>query len=78
VTGHASWETARDAIQQGAETYLSKPVNLSELRVTLERAPLPHLGRVGRPVPARVRERYGREAMQSAFRILGEGQLSLT
>jgi len=21
VTGHASWETARDAIQQGAETY---------------------------------------------------------
>lgn len=25
-----------------------------------------------------VRERYGREAMQSAFRILGEGQLSLT
>ena len=25
-----------------------------------------------------MRERYGREAMQSAFRILGEGQLSLT
>jgi len=25
-----------------------------------------------------VRERYGREALQSAFRILGEGQLSLT
>ena len=25
-----------------------------------------------------VRERYGREAMASAFRILGEGQLSLT
>jgi len=27
---------------------------------------------------ARVRERYGREAMASAFRILGEGQLALT
>ncbi|MCP4242817.1 MAG: 4-hydroxybenzoate decarboxylase, partial [bacterium] len=27
---------------------------------------------------ARVRERYRREAMMSAFRILGEGQLSLT
>jgi UbiD family decarboxylase len=27
---------------------------------------------------ARVRQRYGREAMASAFRILGEGQLSLT
>lgn len=27
---------------------------------------------------ARVHERYGREALQSAFRILGEGQLSLT
>jgi len=35
VTGHASWETARDAIQQGAETYLSKPVDLGELRSTL-------------------------------------------
>ena len=27
---------------------------------------------------ARPRERYAREAMASAFRILGEGQLSLT
>lgn len=27
---------------------------------------------------ARVKERYGREAMKTAFRILGEGQLSLT
>lgn len=35
VTGHASWETARDAIQQGAETYLSKPVDLGELRAML-------------------------------------------
>ena len=35
VTGHASWETARDAMMRGAETYLSKPVNLGELRSTL-------------------------------------------
>ena len=40
-------------------------------------------GRTARPAITRwpaavVRERYGREAMASAFRILGEGQLSLT
>ena len=38
VTGHADWESARDAILRGAETYLSKPVNLGELRVTLTKA----------------------------------------
>jgi len=38
ITGHASWETARDAIQGGAEDYLSKPVNLGELRSKLGRA----------------------------------------
>ena len=37
VTGHASWETARDAMMRGAETYLSKPVNLPELRSILHR-----------------------------------------
>ena len=37
LTGHASWETARDAMQQGAETYLAKPINLVELRTILDK-----------------------------------------
>ncbi len=37
LTGHASWETARDAMQQGAETYLAKPINLGELRILLKK-----------------------------------------
>ncbi len=38
VTGHATVETAVDAMRDGAEDYLSKPVNLAELRAKLKLA----------------------------------------
>ncbi|QDV07148.1 DNA-binding transcriptional response regulator [Planctomycetes bacterium Poly30] len=38
VTGHATVETAVDAMREGAEDYLSKPVKLTELRAKLARA----------------------------------------
>jgi len=38
VTGHATVETAVDAMREGAEDYLSKPVKLGELRAKLGRA----------------------------------------
>ncbi|MDB4489373.1 sigma-54 dependent transcriptional regulator [bacterium] len=38
ITGHATVETAVDAMREGAEDYLSKPVKLAELRAKLSRA----------------------------------------
>ena len=38
VTGHATVETAVDAMRHGAEDYLPKPVNLAELRAKLGKA----------------------------------------
>ena len=38
ITGHATIETAVDAMRQGADDYIAKPVNLPELRAKLSRA----------------------------------------
>ena len=38
ITGHATIETAVDAMRQGADDYIAKPVNLPELRAKLNRA----------------------------------------
>jgi DNA-binding NtrC family response regulator len=38
LTGHAEVETAVDAMQSGAETFLTKPVNFSHLEAAVERA----------------------------------------
>lgn len=38
ITGHASIETAVDAMRHGAEDYIAKPVNLPELRAKIGRA----------------------------------------
>ena len=35
ITGHATVETAVDAMREGAEDYLSKPVKLGELRAKI-------------------------------------------
>jgi len=38
ITGHATVESAVDAMRRGAEDYLQKPVNLGELRAKLRKA----------------------------------------
>lgn len=38
ITGHSSIETAVEAMQKGAFTYLRKPINLTELREVLKKA----------------------------------------
>jgi PAS domain S-box-containing protein len=38
ITGHASKDTALEAIQMGAYSYLQKPVETNELRLTIQRA----------------------------------------
>ena len=38
LTGHAEVETAVDAMQSGAETFLTKPVNFAHLEAAVERA----------------------------------------
>ena len=38
LTGHASLETAIEAVRLGASDYLAKPVNLDELRIRVKRA----------------------------------------
>jgi two-component system response regulator AtoC len=39
VTGHASVETAVEALRLGAADYLTKPVNLSRVKAILSRVP---------------------------------------
>src|SRR5260370_35617869 len=39
ITGHGDVKTAVEAIKQGAANYLSKPVDLPELRAIAEQAP---------------------------------------
>ena len=38
VTGHASQDTALEAVKYGAYSYLQKPVNMNELLLTMQRA----------------------------------------
>lgn len=87
ITGHASWETARDAIQGGAVDYLSKPVDLSELRTKLGRAvetarlrrEHDELQRQNVELRRQIDKRYGFEGilghspqMQRVFEVLGQ------
>ena len=87
ITGHASWETARDAIQGGAADYLSKPVDLSELRTKLGRAvetarlrrAHEELRRQNLELRRQIDKRFGFEGilghspqMQRVFEILGQ------
>jgi two-component system, NtrC family, response regulator HydG len=87
ITGHASWETARDAIQGGATDYLSKPVDLSELRAKLGRAvenarlrrDHEELRRQNVELRRQIDKRFGFEGilghspqMQRVFEILGQ------
>ena len=87
ITGHATWESARDAIQGGAVDYLSKPVDLGELRAKLARAveasrlrrDNEELQRQNVELRRQIDKRFGFEGilghspqMQRVFEILGQ------
>jgi two-component system response regulator HydG len=60
VTGHASVETAVDALQKGAATYLHKPLNIDEVRaVVRKQAESVRLGRQNVELRQRLDDRYG-------------------
>ncbi|MCH2367066.1 MAG: sigma 54-interacting transcriptional regulator, partial [Planctomycetes bacterium] len=63
-TGHATIETAVDALKRGAVDYLVKPLNIEGLRVRVERA-LEHqeLVRVNRELEERLDKRFGFEGI---------------
>jgi two-component system response regulator HydG len=64
VTGHESVKTAVDALRLGAADYLSKPVDLAELRARLSRAAESvRLRRVNTELLQRLDERYGFEGI---------------
>lgn len=42
ITGHASVESAREAVDLGIVSYLTKPIDIAELRVLVERSVLSH------------------------------------
>lgn len=64
ITGYGSVETAVQAMQEGAADYLTKPVNLAELRTRVERE-LEHqsLAEDNRELRKALNRRYGLEGM---------------
>ena len=78
ITGHASIETAVDAMRLGAADYLTKPVRIVELRARLARAlETGRLRRTNRELRRQLDKRYGFEGiighsgrMQRVFDVL--------
>ena len=64
ITGHASVETAVDAMRLGAADYLTKPVRITELRTRLLRAlEAGNLKRTNRELRKQLDKRYGLEGI---------------
>ena len=78
ITGHASVETAVEAMSKGAAHYVTKPVNLAELRAVLKRlVDKQRLSRRNADLEAQLDDRYGFEkiigsspGMQGLFRTM--------
>ena len=71
MTAFGAVETAVDAMRAGAADYLSKPINLSELLVVLDRVlETEQLRRETRQLRARVRDRVA-PLLRPAVRLLG-------
>jgi len=64
ITGHASVETAVDAMRLGAADYLTKPVRIAELRTRLQRAlETGRLRRTNKELRRQLDKRYGFEGI---------------
>ncbi len=64
ITGHAEVKTAVEAIKEGAANYLTKPVDLVELRAIVDRAAeRTRLARVNRDLKRQIDEKFGFEGV---------------
>jgi two-component system response regulator HydG len=80
ITGHESVRTAVDAMRKGAADYLSKPVDVAELRARLSRAvEAVRLRRTNTELQRQIDKRFGFEGilgqsppMQRVFDVLGQ------
>ena len=73
LTSFASFETALHALQSGAYNYLVKPVDIAELRVTVDRA-IQHR-RMERTLAAQVRELEAAHAQVQSFNAQLQAQV---
>ncbi len=64
ITGHGDVKTAVEAIKQGAANYLTKPVDLAELRAIVDRAAERlRLARANRELKRQLDEKFGFEGV---------------
>src|SRR3712207_9128364 len=64
ITGHGDVKTAVEAIKQGAANYLTKPVDLAELRAIVDRAAdRLRLARANRELKRQLDEKFGFEGV---------------
>jgi two-component system response regulator HydG len=64
ITGHGDIKTAVAAMQQGAATYLTKPVDINELRAVVDKAAQrQRLARTNRELQRQLDEKFGFEGM---------------
>ena len=64
ITGHGDVKTAVEAIKQGASNYLTKPLDMAELRVLVEKAAQKRrLARTNRELQRQINEKFGFEGV---------------
>ena len=64
ITGHGDVKTAVEAIKQGAANYLTKPVDVAELRAIVDKAAERlRLARANRDLRRQLDERFGFEGV---------------